>query len=148
MVEINRSAPATASGKLDIAASREVVWDVISDIEAWPAWNPDVKTARLEGPLAVGSVFRWRAGGASLTSTLGVVDPPRELSWSGRTRGIRAIHVFRFDPSDGGTLARSEESWEGLVPTLLRATAAERSTRGIRSVLRLLKDEAERRAGA
>lgn len=108
MVEINRSAPAVARGELHIAASREVVWDVISDIGAWPSWNPDVKTSRLEGPLAVGSVFRWRAGGASINSTLRVVDPPHELSWSGRMMGIRAIHIFRFDPSDGGTLARSE----------------------------------------
>jgi uncharacterized protein YndB with AHSA1/START domain len=146
-MEIDRSAPATATGELVIAASPEVVWDVISDIEAWPSWNPDVKTATLDGPLAVGSVFRWRAGGASLTSTLRVVDPPRELSWSGRAMGIRAIHIFRFEPSDGGTLGRSEESWAGLVPTLFRGYSRRTLDRGIRSVLRLLKDEAERRAG-
>jgi len=146
VVEINWGAPATASGELDIAASREVVWDVISEIGAWPSWNPEVKTARLEGPLAVGSVFRWNAGGASLTSTLRAVDPPRELSWFGRTMGIRAIHIFRLQPSDGGTLARSEESWEGLVPTLLRGYSRRTLDRRIRSVLRLLK--AERPAGA
>ncbi|MGH2740592.1 MAG: SRPBCC family protein [Actinomycetota bacterium] len=147
-MEINSGAPATASGELDIAASLEVVWDVISDIGAWPFWNPDVKSARLEGPLAVSSVFRWKAGRASLTSRLRVVDPPSELSWSGRTMGIRAIHIFRFEPSDGGTLARSEESWEGFVPTLLKGYSRRTLDRGIRSVLRLLKDEAERRAGA
>lgn len=146
-MEIDRSAPATAAGELDIAASPEVVWDVISNIEAWPSWNPDVKTATLEGPLAVGSVFRWRAGGVSLTSTLGAVDPPSELSWTGRAMGIRAIHTFRFEPNDGGTLARSEESWAGLVPTLLRGSSRRTLDRGIGSVLRLLKDEAERRAG-
>ena len=147
-MEINSGAPATASGELVIAASREVVWDVISDIGAWPSWNSDVKTSRLEGPLAVGSVFRWKAGGASLTSTLRVVDAPRELSWSGRTMGIRAIHIFRLESSDGGTLARSEESWEGFVPTLLKGYSRRTLDRGIRSVLRLLKDETERRAGA
>lgn len=146
-MEIDRSAPAIATGELDIAASPEVVWDVISNIEAWSSWNPDVKTATLEGPLAVGSVFRWRAGGVSLTSTLGVVDPPRELSWTGRAMGIRAIHTFRFEPNDGGTLARSEESWAGLLPTLLRGSSRRTLDRGIGSVLRLLKDEAERRAG-
>jgi ribosomal protein L2 len=29
--------------------------------------------------------------------------------------GIRAVHVVRFQATDGGTLARSEESWEGLL---------------------------------
>jgi hypothetical protein len=34
--------------------------------------------------------------------------------------GIRARHVYRFEPKNGETLARSEESWEGLIPSLLK----------------------------
>jgi hypothetical protein len=34
--------------------------------------------------------------------------------------GIKAVHVFRFQAADGGTLARSEESWEGLLASLLK----------------------------
>jgi hypothetical protein len=34
--------------------------------------------------------------------------------------GIKASHFFRFEPNDGGgTLAHSEESFEGLIPRLL-----------------------------
>jgi len=32
-------------------------------------------------------VFRWKAGPSSLTSTLQVVDPPREIAWIGTTIG-------------------------------------------------------------
>ena len=42
-----------------------------------------------------------------------MVDPPREITWTGTTIGIKAVQVFRFQASDGGTLARSEESREG-----------------------------------
>jgi hypothetical protein len=46
----------------------------------------------------------------SLTSILQAVDPPHENGWTGTTLGIKAVHVFRFAPRNGGTLAHSEES--------------------------------------
>lgn len=145
-MDINRDAPATAEGEIQIAASPETVWEVISAIEAWPSWNPDVKSIALDGPLAPGSVFRWESGPASLTSRLEVVDAPREIGWTGRTMGIRAVHVFRFEPNDQGTLARSQESWQGVVASLLKGYSRRTLERGIGSVLGLLKTEAERRA--
>lgn len=146
-MEVNRGAPAIAEGDIRIAASPEVVWDVLSDVDRWPSWSPDIKAARLEGPLASGSTFRWRSGGTSLVSVLRVVDPPRELGWTGTTLGIRAVHVFRLNPEDGGTWVRSEESWEGLLPRFLKGYSRKAIDRGIANWLRLLKDEAERRAG-
>lgn len=129
-VEINHQAPATAQGEIHIAADPETVWAVISAIDEWPSWNADVKSARLEGPTAPGSVFRWKAGPSSLVSTLQVVERPREIGWTGRTLGIRAVHVFRFELKDGGTLARSEESWQGLIRACSRDTAARPSIAG------------------
>ena len=101
-MEIDRDAPATAEGERRIEATPEAVWAVMADIEAWPTWNTDVREATLEGPLAPGTVFRWRAG-TRLISRLEVVDPPTEIGWTGRTLGIPAVHVYRFEPSDGGT---------------------------------------------
>ena len=146
MMEINRNAPATADGELRIDADPETVFDVISGIDRWPSWNPDVKSVRGEGPVQPGTVFRWKAGPSSLTSTLRVVDPPREIAWTGTTMGIKAVHVFRFQASDGGTLARSEESWEGLIARLLKGYSRRTLDKGIRGVLAHLKTEAERRA--
>jgi uncharacterized protein YndB with AHSA1/START domain len=147
-VEINHQAPATAQGEIHIAADPQTVWAVISAIDEWPTWNADIKSARLEGPTAPGSVFRWKAGTSSLVSTLQVVDRPREIGWTGRTLGIRAVHVFRFEPKDGGTLARSDESWEGLIASLFKGYSRTTLDRGIRSILALLKTEAERRTSA
>ncbi len=69
-MDINPNAPATGAGEIQIAAPQETVWGVLSDINGWPRWNADVKSAQLDGPLAVGSQFRWKSGPASLTSTL------------------------------------------------------------------------------
>jgi hypothetical protein len=60
--------------------------------------------------------------------------------------GIKAVHVFRFQATDGGTLARSEESWEGLLASLLKGYSRRTLDKGIGSVLSHLKTEAERRA--
>ena len=91
-MEINRSAPAIGEGEIQVTAPPETVWDVIADIDGWPRWNTDVKSTEVAGPVAVGSVFRWRSGASSLTSTLGVVDRPNEIAWTGTTMGIKAIH--------------------------------------------------------
>ena len=145
-MEINRDAPATAEGELQIAADPQTVFSVISAIDRWPSWNPDVKSVTLQGPVQPGTVFRWKSGPSSLTSTLQVLDPPSEIAWTGTTMGIKAVHVFRFQANDGGTLARSEESWEGLIASLLKGYSRRTLDKGIRSVLAHLKVEAERRA--
>ena len=145
-MEIERNAPAAGEGSARIAAPPETVWAVISDIAAWPAWNPDVKSATFDGPLEAGSEFRWKSGPASLVSRLEVVDPPREIGWTGTTMGIRAIHVFRFEPAEGGTLARSEESWSGGLAGLLKSFSRKRIQRAIDTALGSLKAESERRA--
>jgi hypothetical protein len=145
-MEINRSAPATADGALQINADPQTVFSVISAIGQWPSWNPDVKSVTLQGPVEPGTVFRWKSGPSSLISTLQVVDPPHEIAWTGTTMLIKAVHVFRFQASDGGTLARSEESWEGLLASLLKGYSRRTLDKGIRSVLARLKTEAERRA--
>jgi hypothetical protein len=147
-MEINRSAPATAAGELQIDADPQTVFSVISGIDGWPSWNGDVESATLEGPLQPGTVFRWKSGPTKLVSTLQVVEPPTELAWTGKAMSIRAVHVFRFEPRDGGTLARSEESWEGLIASLLSGYSRRTLDKGIKHVLADLKTEAERRAAA
>jgi uncharacterized protein YndB with AHSA1/START domain len=145
-VEINQNAPALAEGELYIEADPATVFSVISAIEDWPSWQPDVKSAKLDGPIQPGTIFRWKAGRNSLTSRLEIVDPPREIAWTGTTMGIKAIHVFRFDSRHAGTVARSEESWEGFIPRMLKGYSSKTLDTGIRTVLSHLKTEAERRA--
>jgi uncharacterized protein YndB with AHSA1/START domain len=145
-MEINRNAPATARGELQIAADPQTVFAVLSAIDQWPSWNPDIKSVELQGPVRPGTVFRWKSGPSSLTSALQVVDPPNEIAWTGTTMGIKAVHVFRFQANDSGTLARSEESWEGLIASLLKGYSRKSLDKAIRGVLSHLKAEAERRA--
>lgn len=77
-MDIDPTAPAVARGEVEVAAPRELVWDVLTDIAAWPTWSR-VKSASLTGPLAAGTVFRWKDGAATITSTLGDPSRPRRV---------------------------------------------------------------------
>jgi uncharacterized protein YndB with AHSA1/START domain len=143
-MEINVGAPAVAHGEIEVAASPKIVWSVLTDIANWPSWNPDVKAASLEGPLAAGTQFRWKAGPGTITSTLQSVEPPHRIEWTGTTFGIKAIHVHRLEQQDGKTIVRSAESWDGLPVRLLRHSMAKSLKKAIDSGLSHLKIEAER----
>ena len=142
-MEINTSAPAVARGAVEVAAPAEIVWDVLANIAQWPSWNPDVKRASLEGPLASGTQFRWKAGPGTITSTLQSVERPSLLAWTGTTFGIRAVHVYRLEQQGDTTTVRSEESWDGLLVRLLRRRMTNTLQNAIELGLRHLKVEAE-----
>lgn len=147
-MEIDRSAPAVAHSELEIDAPPDVVWGVLTDIAAWPSWNAEVKRAALEGPLAAGTSFRWKAGPGTIVSTVQRVEPPRVIAWTGRTLGIEAVHVHRLEPHGSSTLAMSEESWDGLPVRLLRRRMTRTLQAALDAGLRSLKAEAERQAGS
>jgi uncharacterized protein YndB with AHSA1/START domain len=113
-------APVSSAAEAVIDAPIERVWAVLTAIEEWPSWNPDVKSAALDGPFAEGSTFRWKAGPGTITSRIEHLDPPRLVTWTGKTLGIQAVHVWRLEEQDGRTRARSEESYDGLVARVLR----------------------------
>ena len=142
-MEIDWSAPITATGSVEVSASPAEVWTILSDIGDWPSWNPEVREARLKGDLAAGSSFRWRAGPGTITSVLRSVEPGRELGWTGHTMGVRAVHVWRLVRTPRGTRVTTEESWDGW-PTKLMHERMERTLRkAVASGLHSLKTEVE-----
>ena len=130
-MDIDAYPPAIARSELEIDASPEAVWEVLADVPSWPRWNPDVKSASLDGPFAAGTTFRWKAGPGTITSTLQEVERPVLMGWTGRTLGIEAIHVYRLVPRGSSTLVTSEESWNGALSKLFRG----RMTRMLQSSL-------------
>jgi uncharacterized protein YndB with AHSA1/START domain len=139
-------APVRSKRDVEIAAPPEVVWDVLTGFEQWPDWNPEVKSMSLDGPVAPGSEFRWKAGPGTIVSTLEQVDRPSYIRWRGRTLSIKALHEWRFEPSNGGTRVETEESFSGLLARLFRGSLQKTLDRSTESGLEHLKRESERRA--
>jgi uncharacterized protein YndB with AHSA1/START domain len=112
-MEINAEAPVITRDEIAISAPIQTIWEIQTDVSAWPSWQPDVDTARADGSLEAGSVFHWQTGGLDITSTVEEVDAPRRIVWGGPAQGIVAVHVLVLSEFDGEVLVRTEESWEG-----------------------------------
>jgi uncharacterized protein YndB with AHSA1/START domain len=119
-MDINLDAPVLTRDEILIDAPLSVIWQIHTNISAWPRWLPLVPNARLDGNLEVGSVFHWEEGGMQIESTLQEIVPPRRLVWSGSSQHINAIHVWEFTQTEHGVLVHSEESWDG-APALAQA---------------------------
>jgi hypothetical protein len=145
-VEVNTNAPVVEASEIEIDAPPEAVWEVLTDLERWPSWNPDVKSMAFGGAIAEGSEFRWTAGPGTIVSTIGRVDRPRLIGWSGKTLVIDALHVYRLEPRNGKTVVSTEESYEGLMARVFRGPLRRTLKSALDSGLRHLKAEAERLA--
>ena len=137
-------APVFSFAEVEIDASIEIVWNVLTAIDRWPTWNPDVKSVSIDGPPTEGTIFRWKAGPGTITSTVVRIDRPRRIAWDGRTLGIRAKHGWHLEPRDRRTHVRTEESYDGLVARLLRRPLQRILDRTLADGVHSLKAEAER----
>jgi Polyketide cyclase / dehydrase and lipid transport len=142
---INESAPVVGRSEIEIAADPKVAWNVLTAIGRWPDWNPAVKSVPFEEGIEEGSEFRWKAGPGSIWSTIQNVDAPWRIVWTGSTFGIKAIHVHTLEPRAGGTLVKTEESYDGLVARVFHRRLQETLDTTLDNEVRHLKAEAERR---
>jgi demethylmenaquinone methyltransferase/2-methoxy-6-polyprenyl-1,4-benzoquinol methylase len=90
--------------EIEIAASAQRVWEILTDFAAYPQWNPFM--TRLDGEVRVGAVLRARLvvpGAPTLRPRLRVtrVDPARELRWVGRRALVRGERRITIQPLDG-----------------------------------------------
>ncbi|HJW74206.1 MAG TPA: SRPBCC family protein [Thermoleophilia bacterium] len=145
-MDINRTAPVIALAKLQIGADRQTVWETLTDFGSRPAWKRGVRSMALNGPVARGSTFEWKAGPGTIRSRLQEVETPHRIAWTGVTLGVRAVDVFRLEARDGGTLVIEEESWQGLLPRLFRSRMRRTLQSSSEGGLQSLRIEAERRA--
>jgi uncharacterized protein YndB with AHSA1/START domain len=141
--DINHDAPAVAERETIVDAPQEAVWELLTDIDAWPEWQKSVAWTNPEGPLQPGTAFRWKGGGLTITSTLQVVESPGRVAWEGRARGLYARHVWRLERTDGGTSVATAESFEGPLARVLRPLVQRSLKKGLENGLAELKETAE-----
>ncbi|PWW24221.1 hypothetical protein JD79_03399 [Geodermatophilus normandii] len=121
------------SSSVDIGATPERVWEVLTDLAAYPAWNPFI--VRAEGAVGPGRRLTLRmqpVGGRAMTlrPRLVEVTADRVLRWRGRLvlPGLMdAEHTFVLQPQAAGTRLVQSETFRGvLVPFL--ASSLDRTT--------------------
>jgi hypothetical protein len=88
-----------------IAAPAPAVWEILTDLAAWPQWGPTVMGARLDspGPLRLGARGRiWTPVGLPAPFTITEFDAGRRWSW--KVVGVNATR-HGVDPRGDGCLA-------------------------------------------
>ena len=118
-MQIDTQAPVQARETILIHAPIEKVWAIQSDLENWPSWQADVQSIQVDGELKEGTVFRWKAQGLTITSTLRAFAPPNQIGWTGTSMGMKAVHIWHFEAAPDGTKVTTEESLSGWLTRLL-----------------------------
>ncbi|MFI7708509.1 SRPBCC family protein [Nonomuraea sp. NPDC049480] len=110
---IDHDAPVVVRRDITIDAPLQRVWDLHTDVPAWPAWQSDITAARADGALVPGAVFHWSTFGLDIDSTVHVVEAPNRILWGGPAHGITGIHLWTFHEENGVVRVHTEESWDG-----------------------------------
>jgi len=118
-MEINPNAPAYARREILIHAPREKVWQILTDLENWPQWQPEIAFVKPQGELKKSVTFRWKAQGINITSRLHTLQPPQYIGWSGVAPGMKAIHNWVLEAHENTTRVISEESLSGWLTRLM-----------------------------
>ncbi len=142
-MEIDATAPLKARKETVIRAAPEKVWAVHTDIDNWPKWQPDVSSARLEGSLMAGSIFRWKALGLNITSRIQELVPQQRIGWTGDSLGMKAVHIWTFEAVPEGTRVITEESLSGWFPLILKLFSPRFLEKSLEGSLKTLKTHVE-----
>ncbi|MCF7807061.1 MAG: SRPBCC family protein [Candidatus Marinimicrobia bacterium] len=145
-MDINENAALKTSQEIEIEASVGTVWNIQTNIESWPDWQPEITDAKMMGSLELGSTFTWKSGGFKLTSTINKLTENSFIGWSGKGFGASAIHTWEFIAlENGNTLLRTNESMDGWLVKLLKGMMKKKLHESLDVWLKALKVASESR---
>lgn len=107
---------------IDIDAPPERVWDVLTDFEAYPTWNPFIKS--VEGVPLEGDMLKVTLQAATedkpitFEPLVTFVDPKMELRWEGQLMLPKLFdgeHYFILEKTADGTRLTHGENFTGIL---------------------------------
>lgn len=133
-----------------IDAEADRIWDLLTDFEAMPEWNPFI--TEISGELATGERIRVHlkppAGrGMTFKPKLVRVEPGRELRWLGHL-GVPGLfdgeHIFEIEGlPEGGTRFVQREEFRGAFSGLILRSIGDDTLDGFTAMNQALKERAE-----
>lgn len=134
---------------VDIQASPARAWEILTDFESFPSWNPFIRSA--SGRLVPGGQLevKLRLGRLPITlrPRLTVVDEPRELRWRARQFVPGLFDVdrrFLLQPIDATTCRfHQSETATGILAPLIMPLLRRQILHGYQEMNSALKRRAE-----
>ncbi len=139
---------------IEINASADTVWAILTDLSQFAAWNPFMPEA--EGEIREGARLRVRIappGGKAMTfkPTVTRVEPGREFRWLGHLLlpGLfDGEHIYEISPlAEGGVRFVQREVFRGVLAPLLWKSLETNTRHGFEAMNAALKKRAEEEHG-
>ena len=141
--------------QVDIEATPQTVWNVLTDLDHYSEWNPFIVEA--SGDAVVGNKLTNRMqapGGKAMTIKPAVtaVEPAETFEWLGHLGVPRVFdgrHRFELQTTPtGGTRVLHTEQFRGVLVRFMRKTLDTQTHAGFEAMNTALKTRAEAQAGA
>jgi len=138
------------SSAIDIDAPPELVWEVLTDLRAYPEWNPFIRSAT--GAIEVGGRLKMTlqpVGGRRITMRPTVLEaaPGRRLRWLGHL-GVPGVfdgdHSFTISERNGGSRLVQHETFRGVLAPLMARSLNRHTLPGFSAMNEAVKHRAER----
>ena len=129
----------------ETTASPASVWSVWSDVNHWPEWNPDMKEARLDGPLKLGAtgMINTRSGGKHDVVVTHYVDGSSFELESTALPGTKMAIRASIAPTTGGSRITQGFEPRGLLAPLVGPMMSGQILKTFNEVLGGLKQKVE-----
>jgi hypothetical protein len=113
------------SVKINIKASPERIWEILTDASRWLEWNTTIN--RIEGKIAPGekvTVYSKVSPGRAFPLRVSEFNPPKRMVWSdGSPIFFRGERSYDLNPqSDGSVNFEMREVFSGLMAGLITRT--------------------------
>ncbi len=140
---IDEEAPITTSSDIRIEAPVEHVWNLLTDLPAWPVITPAIRDVQIRTALAVDAYFTFRLYNFPIRAQVAVVEPLRELTWTGASLWFTSVDRHLVEAVQGVTRLTIAESFAGVlaVPLMSRSRLKTQHEQWLRA----FKRAAERR---
>jgi len=104
--------------EIEIAASPEVVWQILIDALEWESWYIGAKNLSFVNPehtyLKADSQFNWETMGMKFPNTnIKAYEPDRYLAWESLKKSIQGYHAWLIIPTEMGCKVITEETQNG-----------------------------------
>ncbi len=130
---------------INISATPEMVWGVLTDFESYGEWNPFLKS--ISGEIREGNKIQVNAGGMKFSPEVLVFKENTEFRWIGKLlfKGIfDGEHSFEIiDNKDGTVTFKHEEEFNGILVGMFSKKLDTETRSGFEQMNLKLKERAE-----
>jgi hypothetical protein len=142
-MEINEKAPVLVRKQILVNAPAGKIWNLLTDVNQWKFWQPEVKDPVLEGPFEKGSIIRYKALMVSCALTVLEAVPTRHLAWTGESAGKTLLTIWNLEEVPGGILVKADSTFDGRIAWLEKFILRFMTERVLRGCLLKLKAVSE-----